>query len=126
MSLFKQWIFLQSEVFFNRITFFERGYKHLFWIHNLIWQKKNFTETNKIFVKIIHIFSLKKYIILQIVLLHLNNHSLLHTNSSNVWYACNYFISHNYNKITFVERLIKLKILLNAAIIYYVKIDYNY
>ena len=36
-----------------------------------------FTEKNKIFVKIIHIFYLKNIIIFQIVLLHLSNHTLL-------------------------------------------------
>ena len=33
-----------------------------------------FTEKNKVFVKIIHIFFLKNIIIFRIVLLHLNNH----------------------------------------------------
>ena len=69
MNIFTEWIF------FNRIKFFERGYKYLFWIHNFIWKKKIFTEKNKIFVKIIHIFFLKIYIFFQIVLLHLNNHN---------------------------------------------------
>ena len=73
---------------FNRIKFFERGYKYLFWIHNFIWKKKIFTEKNKIFVKIIHIFFLKIYIFFQIVLLHLNNHKYrlaLQLNFSTSW-----------------------------------------
>ena len=52
------------------------------------------------------------------------NNRLLLTNSANVLYASNYFISHSYNIAIFVDRLIKLKILLNAAIIYYMKIVY--
>ena len=38
--------------------------------------------------------------------------------------ASNYFICHSYNIAIFVDPLINLKVLLNAAIIYYVKIDY--
>ena len=43
---------LQSDFFFNRIKFFERGYKYLFSTNTFIWKKKDF-------VKIIHIFFLK-------------------------------------------------------------------
>ena len=57
MNIFTEWIF------FNRIKFFDRGYKYLFWIHDFNWKKKKkiFTEKNKIFIKIIHIFFLKIY-----------------------------------------------------------------
>ena len=72
MSLFKQNEYYYTVKFlFNRINFFETGYKYLFWIHNFIWKKKNFTEKNfcknQNFLK--NIFSFQK------VLLHFNNHS---------------------------------------------------
>ena len=35
-----------------------------------------------------------------------------------------FFIIHSYNIVIFVDHSIKLKIILNATIIYYVKIDY--
>ena len=55
MQLFYRMIFLQSEFFLNRIKFFERGYKYLFQINNVISTKKK----KKDFVKIMHIFLLK-------------------------------------------------------------------
>ena len=61
--------FLTEWIFFNRIKLYERECKYL-----LYFEKRIFTEKNKIFVKIIHIFHLKNMIIFLIVLLHLNNH----------------------------------------------------
>ena len=52
-------IFFTEWNFFNKIKFFEKGYKYLFWINNFIWKKYIFTEKNKFFVKMIHIFFLK-------------------------------------------------------------------
>ena len=61
MSLFKQnEYYYRVKFLFNRINFFETGYKYLFWIHNFIWKKKR-VLLRKIFVKIIDVFFLKIY-----------------------------------------------------------------
>ena len=54
-----------------------KGDTNIYFKQTTLFEKKNFTEKNKVFVKIIHIFFLKNIIIFRIVLLHLNNHTLL-------------------------------------------------
>ena len=59
MSLFKQnECFYRVKFFLDKIKFFERGYKYLFWI-TFFEKKKIFTGKNNFFLKIIHIFFLK-------------------------------------------------------------------
>ena len=90
MNFFTEWNF------FNRIEFYERGYKYLFQINNFIWKKKIFTEKNKVFVKIIHIFFLKNIIIFRIVLLHLNNHIWQAPKSTYLYFSIKKNRSNNY------------------------------
>ena len=51
MRLFYRMIFFTEWIFFKRIKFFERGYKHLFQINNVISKKKKkrFCKNHKYF-----------------------------------------------------------------------------
>ena len=51
-----------------------KGDTNIYFKYITLFEKKKFTEKNKVFVKIIHIFFLKIIIIFRIVLLHMNNH----------------------------------------------------
>ena len=53
---------------------FLKGDTNIYFEYITLFEKKNFTEKNKTFVKIIHIFFLKIFFFFQIVLLDLNNH----------------------------------------------------
>ena len=67
-------MFLQSEFFLTVLNFLEED-TNIYFECVTLFEKKIFTDKNKIFVKVIDIFFLNIYIIFQIVLLHLNNHS---------------------------------------------------
>ena len=78
MSLFKQnECFYRVIFFWTELNFLKGDTNIYFECITLFEKKKIFTEKNKIFVKIIHIFFLKIFFF-QIVLLHLNNHTRLH------------------------------------------------
>ena len=51
-----------------------KGDTNIYFKYLTLFEKKNFTEKNKVFVKVIHILFLKNIIIFRIILLHLNNH----------------------------------------------------
>ena len=78
MSLFKQNEYFYRVKFFLTALIFLKGDTNIYFEYIALFEKKKkiFTEKNKIFVNIIHIFFLKYiYIFFQIVLLHLNNHN---------------------------------------------------
>ena len=76
MSLFKQnEYFYRVKFFLTELSFLKRDTNIYFEYITLFEGKKIFPAKNKIYVKI-HIFFLKRFFF-QIVLLHLNNHSLL-------------------------------------------------
>ena len=78
MSLFKQNEYFYRVKFFLTELNFLKGDANIYFEYITLFEKKKkmiFTEKNKFFVKIIHIFFLKIYIFFQIVSLHLKNHS---------------------------------------------------
>ena len=76
MSLFKQNEYFYRVKFFLTELNFLKGDTNIYFEYITLFEKKKiFTEKNKIFVKIIHIFFLKIFFF-QIVLLRLNNHKM--------------------------------------------------
>ena len=73
MSLFKQNEYFYKVKFFLTELNFLKGDTNIYFEYITLFEKKRFLLRKIKFLKIIHIFFLKKYIFFQIVLPHLSN-----------------------------------------------------